>query len=235
MEAKVKILFIDDDITFGRICTIILQEKGYEVFYQTTLNGAKACIAEAHPDIIVLDVEIGNQNGIEVAPEITVIAPNVPVLFISSHTESHWVVQALEAGAVAYLKKPFHAEELIAYVERFAVQRPSQLRIGSLSLDTETRILFADDSTVIKQLSESEYKLVRLLLIHKNHIVGRGQIEMELWGNTEGNEQSTNNLIFKIRKYLVADPDIALETIPRSGYRLSVKLEKQKRRVSDCF
>lgn len=47
MEAKVKILFIDDDITFGRICTIILQEKGYEVFYQTTLNGAKACIAEA--------------------------------------------------------------------------------------------------------------------------------------------------------------------------------------------
>ena len=34
---------------------------------------------------------------------------------------------------------------------------------------------------------------------------------MELWGNTEGNEQSTNNLIFKIRKYLVADPDIALE------------------------
>lgn len=70
MEAKVKILFIDDDITFGRICTIILQEKGYEVFYQTTLNGAKACIAEAHPDIIVLDVEIGNQNGIEVAPEI---------------------------------------------------------------------------------------------------------------------------------------------------------------------
>ena len=210
MEAKVKILFIDDDITFGRICTIILQEKGYEVFYQTTLNGAKACIAEAHPDIIVLDVEIGNQNGIEVAPEITVIAPNV-------------------------LKKPFHAEELIAYVERFAVQRPSQLRIGSLSLDTETRILFADDSTVIKHLSESEYKLVRLLLIHKNHIVGRGQIEMELWGNTEGNEQSTNNLIFKIRKYLVADPDIALETIPRSGYRLSVKLEKQKRRVSDCF
>lgn len=107
MEAKVKILFIDDDITFGRICTIILQEKGYEVFYQTTLNGAKACIAEAHPDIIVLDVEIGNQNGIEVAPEITVIAPNVPVLFISSHTESHWVVQALEVGAVAYLKSPF--------------------------------------------------------------------------------------------------------------------------------
>ena len=67
MEAKVKILFIDDDITFGRICTIILQEKGYEVFYQTTLNGAKACIAEAHPDIIVLDVEIGMGTAINPA------------------------------------------------------------------------------------------------------------------------------------------------------------------------
>lgn len=107
MEAKVKILFIDDDITFGRICTIILQEKGYEVFYQTTLNGAKACIAEAHPDIIVLDVEIGNQNGIEVAPEIKVIAPNVPVLFISSHTEAIGLYRLWKQVRWLILKSPF--------------------------------------------------------------------------------------------------------------------------------
>lgn len=108
MEEKIKILFLLMMIL--RLDVFVpssYRKKRLRSLYQTTLNGAKACITEAHPDIIVLDVEIGNQNGIEVAPEIKVIAPNVPVLFISSHTESHWVVQALEAGAMAYLKSPF--------------------------------------------------------------------------------------------------------------------------------
>ena len=56
MGKKLKIFFIDDDIALGHICTRIMQEEGYEVLYQTSLNGAKACIVETHPDMIVLDV-----------------------------------------------------------------------------------------------------------------------------------------------------------------------------------
>lgn len=113
MGKKLKIFFIDDDIALGHICTRIMQEEGYEVLYQTSLNGAKACIVETHPDMIVLDVEIGNKNGIEAVPELKAIAPNTPILFISSHTNSQLVVQALSAGAVAYLKKPLEIDELI--------------------------------------------------------------------------------------------------------------------------
>ena len=111
MGKKLKIFFIDDDIALGHICTRIMQEEGYEVLYQTSLNGAKACIVETHPDMIVLDVEIGNKNGIEAVPELKAIAPNTPILFISSHTNSQLVVQALSAGAVAYLKKPLEIDE----------------------------------------------------------------------------------------------------------------------------
>ena len=85
MGKKLKIFFIDDDIALGHICTRIMQEEGYEVLYQTSLNGAKACIVETHPDMIVLDVEIGNKNGIEAVPELKAIAPNTPILFISSN------------------------------------------------------------------------------------------------------------------------------------------------------
>ena len=92
MGKKLKIFFIDDDIALGHICTRIMQEEGYEVLYQTSLNGAKACIVETHPDMIVLDVEIGNKNGIEAVPELKAIAPNTPILFISSHTNSQLVV-----------------------------------------------------------------------------------------------------------------------------------------------
>ena len=123
MGKKLKIFFIDDDIALGHICTRIMQEEGYEVLYQTSLNGAKACIVETHPDMIVLDVEIGNKNGIEAVPELKAIAPNTPILFISSHTNSQLVVQALSAGAVAYLKKPLEIDELIAYIEKHLTEK----------------------------------------------------------------------------------------------------------------
>ena len=52
----------------------------------------------------------------------------------------------------------------------------------------------------------------------------RRQIEEELWGKVNGNEQGINNLISKLRKYLSIDPTIELVTIPRNGYKLSVNL-----------
>ena len=155
MGKKLKIFFIDDDIALGHICTRIMQEEGYEVLYQTSLNGAKACIVETHPDMIVLDVEIGNKNGIEAVPELKAIAPNTPILFISSHTNSQLVVQALSAGAVAYLKKPLEIDELIAYIKRYAISHPYQIKIGSLLLDTDTQLLCTKELRVIKQLSEA--------------------------------------------------------------------------------
>lgn len=223
MEEKLKILFIDDDITFGHINTIILQEEGYEVFYQTSLNGVKSCILESHPNIIILDVKIGNKNGIEAVPELKAIAPNTPILFISSHTDSHWITLALKTGAVAYLKKPFDAEELIAYIKRYAIQHPYQLHIGSLLLDTETQILSTSDLKIIKQLSGAEYKLLKLLIAYKSQTVSRQQIETELWGNANGYEQGVNNLISKLRKYLSIDSSLELSNILKTGYKLLVK------------
>lgn len=219
-----KFFFIDDDIALGHIYTMILQEEGYEVLYQTSLNGAKACIVETHPDMIVLDVEIGNKNGIEAVPELKAIAPNTPILFISSHTNSQLIVQALSAGAVAYLKKPFEIDELIAYIKRYAISHPYQIKIGSLLLDTDTQLLCTKELKVIKQLSEAEYKLLKLLVAYKEQLVERRQIEEELWGKANGNEQGINNLISKLRKYLSIDPTIELVTIPRNGYKLSVNL-----------
>ena len=77
---------------------------------------------------------------------------------------------------------------------------------------------------MIKQLSEAEYKLLKLLVAYKEQLVERRQIEEELWGKVNGNEQGINNLISKLRKYLSIDPTIELVTIPRNGYKFSVNL-----------
>lgn len=175
------------------------------------------------PDIMVLDVEIGAKNGIEVVPELKAIVPETPVLIVSSHVESENVMKALEAGAVTYLKKPFEIVELLAYIQRFVKTfRVKGLEVGRLHLKAEESLLMKGDETV-RKLSTLECKLLKMLALNLNRTVTREQIELELWGDyvTESSEQSLNNYIAKLRKYLVEDKRLELATIPKVGYKLS--------------
>lgn len=219
---KMKVLFVDDDMSLGNIVTLALEDSGYEVHYQTSLAGIKTVVKEMCPDVIVLDVEIGTKNGIEIIPELKLIMPEVPVLIVSSHVESENVMKALAAGAVTYLKKPFEIAELLAYINRFVnTFRPKGLEIGIFHLKAEENLLIKDENTV-KKLSAFECKLLKLLALNLNQTVTREQIEQELWEGAfvESTTQSLNNYIAKLRKYLSEDEQLELMTVPKVGYRL---------------
>lgn len=220
---KIKVLFVDDDVALGNIVTLALEDAGCEVHYQTSLAGIKNVVKEVCPDIIVLDVEIGSTNGIEVIPVLKLIAPKTPVLIVSSHGESENVMKALEAGAVSYLKKPFEIVELLAYIHRFVT--PSQaggVKIGMFRLRVEENLLMKGDE-VVRKLSLFECKMLKLLVLNLNETVTREQMQQELWGDCvpESSEQSLNNYITKLRKYLSEDERLNLLTLPKVGYRLS--------------
>lgn len=218
---KVKVLFVDDDVALGNIVTMALEDSGYEVHYQTSLIAIKSVIQELKPDIIVLDVEIGTKNGIDATPELKMIAPEIPVLFVSSHVDSAEVVKALGAGGVAYLKKPFEMEELIAYIKRYtATSHTKPMQVGMFTLSAEDNFLMKGDE-VAKKLSVFESKLLKLLMLNMNNVVTRERIERELWEADYGNEQSLNNYIAKLRKCLLEDESLELITIPKVGYKLS--------------
>lgn len=128
MEKK-RILFIDDDMTLGTIVTLALNEAGYETYYQTSLTAITSVINELNPHLLLLDVEIGKDDGIDKALRLKALASDIPILFVSSHIESSKVARALRAGAVAYLKKPFELEELLAYVQHYASDTVAEIRI----------------------------------------------------------------------------------------------------------
>ncbi len=218
----IKVLIIDDDIALGQIITMALNDNGYEAHYQTSLIAAKPTILEFNPNIIILDVEIGNRNGIDAAPEFREIAPETPILFISSHLESANVVRALNAGGVNYLKKPFEIEELLAYIKRFTDNSQNKSQGNKIGLfELEDHYLKKGDE-IVKRLTEFEYKLLKLLVSNPNQIIKREEIEAELWENTIASEQSINNFIAKLRRYLSSDKSLELVTIPKVGYKLVV-------------
>ena len=220
---RIKVLFVDDDVALGNIVTLALESSGYEVHYQTSLVGVKTVAKEMQPDIIVLDLEIGAKNGIDAIPELKLVARETPILLVSSHLDSENLVKALEAGAVTYLKKPFEMVELQAYINRFVKPfRANGIKLGMFHLNIEENLLMKEDE-VVKRLSALECKLLKLLMLNMNEVIHREQIEQEIWGDfvTESSEQSLNNYISKLRKYLAEDNRLELATIPKVGYKLS--------------
>lgn len=218
---KIKVLFIDDDVALGQVVSVALQEEGFDMHYQNSLLGVKAVAEEFEPNVIILDVEIGLYDGITVAPELHQLIPEVPILFISSHTELSEVVRGLSTGAVAYLKKPVEIEELIAYIKRYAVPfNPSLIKLASFGLDLSTRIVYKD-SRQIKKLSKLEFMLLKLLYDHKNKVVPREEIE-KLWEGAIMSDHSLYNFIVKLRKLFADDSGISLVTLQENGYMLNL-------------
>jgi DNA-binding response OmpR family regulator len=221
---KTSVLFVDDDVTLGKTVALALEESGYDVHYQTSLAAIQSVVAEISPDVIVLDVEIGEKNSIGIVPELRIMNPHIPILFVSSHTGGEEAAKALDAGGMAYLKKPFEIAELIAYINRLSTTPSYQDTIcfSSLAFNPKENLLLKGNA-VIHHLTALECKLLELLIAHKNQPVRREFIEKELWGKTNGHEHSLNNHISRLRKALSADPDVSLETIPKKGYRLVEK------------
>lgn len=224
---KAKVLFVDDDVALGKLVMLALKTLGYRAEYCTSLVGIQGVVKEMSPNLIVLDVEIGEKNGIDAAAELKSVAPDTPILFVSSHVASSEVVRALDAGGIAYLKKPFEMEELIAYIRRYAPGFHAKgLPISRLfALRVEDNMLMKGNEPA-KRLTSFESKILKLLAQNMNHAVSRKQIESELWGGGSGSEHSLNNYIAKLRKYLAEDESLSLKVIPQVGYMLAVNEEK---------
>lgn len=221
--SKAKVLFIDDDVMLGNIVTMALTEEGYVVHLQNSLTGIKAVVGEFRPDIIVMDVEVGAEDGIDVMSELYVVSPEIPIIVISSHSGSNEVVRALQNGAVAYLRKPFETEELAAYIKRHvnvAHNLISRIKIASLELDTQSHILYQGIQK-LKRLSKLEFALLLLLNGHQGEIVSHDEIS-RLWEGAVVGSHSIYNLVGKLRKILSVDARIELVTVGKDGYILRI-------------
>ena len=221
---KQKVLFVDDDTVFGNIIKVALEDAGYEIHYQSSLIAICAVLKEFNPDIIILDVEIGNDDGIHILPEIRLIAPETPIIFVSSHTEKDKQISALDAGAIVYLEKPFELDVLKAYIKRHTkLNNQSSIRIyiGELELDIQKRILYKDNDE-LGRLSQLEFALLKLLYGQKNKVVPYNQIE-KIWENSIMSTHSLYNYIKKLKQSLSADKFLTINNIPGEGYMLSDK------------
>ncbi|MFQ3789775.1 sigma-54-dependent transcriptional regulator [Halomonas sp. A29] len=107
------ILIVDDERSFIRSLTFALDEAGFATRSAHTGEAALAALAEAQPDLMLLDLRLPGMSGMEVLAETSRQYPELPVVMISAHGDTRAAVQAVKAGATDYLTKPFALDELL--------------------------------------------------------------------------------------------------------------------------
>lgn len=223
---QVKILYVEDELSLGKIVKHALTASGYDVCLES--DGARVVMAfnKFNPHICVLDVMLPNISGFDLAKQIKEINSNVPIIFVTAKTQTTDVVEGFKLGANDYLKKPFSIEELIARIEniltikKIGTAQPVaiEVTISSFTFKTDKQSLISEGAE--HKLSFKEAELLKLLVANKNQIIKREDILNQIWGSDSFfNSRNLDVYITKLRSYFKVDDKIEILTIKGIGYR----------------
>ena len=145
--AKYKILIIDDNNLNLRMIELILQNKEYEV--STALSGQEGLeiAAKEQPDLILLDIMMPVLDGFEVCRRLKSdeATEGIPIIFLTSKTDSDGIVKGFELGAADYVTRPFNRTELLARLKTHLALKESRDRV--LELERKNSILAMGTTT----------------------------------------------------------------------------------------
>jgi two-component system response regulator RegA len=107
------LLLVDDDATFVRVLARALGSRGFEVITATSFDEARALARRHHPRYCVLDLKLGEDNGLRLIPELHVLVPDIRVLLLTGYASIATAVEAIKRGAHDYLAKPVDADAVV--------------------------------------------------------------------------------------------------------------------------
>ena len=107
------LLLLDDDATFVRVLARALTSRGFEVLTATNFDEARALARRHHPRYCVLDLKLGEENGLRLIPELHALVPDIRVLLLTGYASIATAVEAIKRGAHDYLAKPVDADAVV--------------------------------------------------------------------------------------------------------------------------
>lgn len=220
-----KILFADDDLKYSLLLKRFLEKEGYEVTYVGNGRMAVEQFPLVRPDLVLLDINMPELNGFEVAARIREADKHVLLFFLSDRSDKADRLQGFSLRANDYLAKPFYPEELIARIrERFALQLEETVeeeiyRFGNTVFNYNTNELRTASSKVL--ITSRQADILRLLALNVNNAVPRDQLLEVVWGAVSyANSLALNVQITYLRKALKNDPSVRIESLMKKGYVL---------------
>lgn len=226
-QPEAKLLVVDDEPNILELLATSLRFAGFEVV--TASNGREALEkAETEaPDLAVLDVMMPDLDGFTVVRKLRSAGRLFPVLFLTAKDDTEDKVTGLTVGGDDYVTKPFSLDEVVARI-RAVLRRTQQtelddsrLRVGDLVLDDDAHEVFRGNQEI--DLSPTEFKLLRYLMLNPNRVLSKAQILDHVWEyDFNGDASIVESYISYLRRKIdnISDQPPLIHTKRGVGYLL---------------
>ena len=215
------ILIVDDDNRIRELLKQFLIKQGYIVTAVYDAEEARAALAIFSFDLIILDVMLPKERGIDFAKSLRHIS-SVAILMLTALGEVKDRIAGLESGADDYLAKPFDPQELLlrikSLINRTSLQDSNVFFLGSVKCDLKKGIVIKNNTQT--SLTSSEVKLLNCLLSKKNIMIERDDLAEMLGISVRSVDVQINRLRNKIE--VSSKQPIFLKSVRGRGYMLYV-------------
>ncbi len=223
-----KILLVEDS---KEIFQMVMQSVSQiaEITWVMSIQEAKTILTHSTFNLLILDVDLPDGNGIEFCSSIQTTHSHIPVFFLTAHLNLSDKVMGFSAGADDYITKPFSPLELRARIE--SRLRKNKLHSGQADFLKwkELHIKKSQQEVLIREkgiykkidLTSLEFKILLYLASRHGQVVERDQILNDIWGkDIHVYQRSVDTHVSKLRKKL-GEASSVLESIHGSGYKFN--------------
>ncbi len=209
------ILCIEDNKKVQTLNKLEFEDRGYAVELAMTLHEARRILSHKIPDLIILDINMPDGNGLEFLRELRASGPEylkIPVLILTGYGNDSDVVTGFESGCNDYMVKPYtfpvlfmRAKELLHRAE----QMPESIDKGFLKLDIVAGQALLNKKDLL--LTQKDFALLLLFTQNENKLMSTDYLYEKVWNTPmNGNTQAIKSAISRLRK-----------KIDGSGYSIS--------------
>jgi two-component system, OmpR family, copper resistance phosphate regulon response regulator CusR len=232
-----RLLVVEDEAKLAANLKRGLGEAGFAVDLAPNAEAARESLSHNGYDLMLLDLRLPGQDGLEFLAELRAAGAVLPVLILTARDSTDELVRGLDTGGDDYLTKPFAFDELLARVRallrRRLVADSAVLEAGDIAIDTSRRVASRGGRAL--DLSPKELIVLEYLVRHAGLAVTRDMIGEAVWGkdyNALSNivEVFINRLRQKIE--LVNQPPLII-TVRGAGYMLRTELPAQNSKTKD--
>jgi two-component system alkaline phosphatase synthesis response regulator PhoP len=225
------ILIVEDEKNLGLTLADHLNSQGHKSFHAENLAEARVLFKIEKPFIVLMDIELPDGSGLDLAREFRELDREMVLLFLSAQNDPEIRVQGLEIGAHDYITKPFALRELMLRLERLLKtqegrnEQPDEISHGKLKIFFK-RFEVENAQGERISLSQKECAILEYLYKRKNEAVTRDEIIEHVWGEDKyPSNRTVDNYIVTLRKWSDSDNSgaLAIQSIRAIGYKLQLK------------
>ena len=225
---ETRILVVDDEQYIADLVSMALKVSGFSVQSAASARQARTAVNDFRPALVVLDVGLPDQDGFELVQRLRNDGQKVPVIFLTARDATEEKIHGLTVGGDDYVTKPFSLEELVARIrvvlrrhDANAARSGSVLTLADLELDEEGYEVRRAGERI--DLTRTEFRLLRYLLINAGRVLSRAQILDHVWEYDFGGDASVLETYISYLRHKIDRAETPLiHTVRGVGYVLRV-------------